>query len=122
ISFLVGWLPWPWPLIPISIGGTLVGVFICGRVFVSNNDPLQTIGYSTPKLLAPREDLVEVLQPRTYFKSVESREHRSVSLEEIEQYYELKKLQPNLYSTSVDPEDIAAHYDEEGIIVAGNGP
>lgn len=44
VSILAGWLFWPWLLIPLTVASTLVTVFILGRVFISNNTPIKTLG------------------------------------------------------------------------------
>lgn len=46
IPTIANWLPWPWFLIPFTIGATLFCISVLARVFIVNNEPLQTIGYS----------------------------------------------------------------------------
>jgi hypothetical protein len=116
----------PSPLL-LLLGGVSFGAFcvgLLGKVFLSNNLSFETLGNlhreralgdsaSPTERPSPEADRVPIArqsEPSAIFGS---------SLEEIERHYELKKLNPNLYSTSLDPEVVAARYDQQGVIVVG---
>lgn len=111
IPTIAKWLPWPWFLIPLTIGATLFCVWVFARVFLINGEPLQTIGYSTSD---PSPTVGEAATTRPL-------EHIQPAALDVDlDSYELTKLVPNVTSTTVDPEDVPAHNDDHGIIVAGS--
>lgn len=44
LSIFAGWLFWPWFVIPLTAATTVLCIYIVGRVFISNNAPLKTLG------------------------------------------------------------------------------
>jgi hypothetical protein len=142
---------WLFGVIPLVVFLPIIGAFgllailgIVGQVFVSGNQPLQTIGPILPNtaitLTKQRAELLESqeiivasseleaekkLLPRALPESATSAsEGRSLSLQDIEllkQHFDLKPLSPNLYSVSLDPQFTYAH-DDDSVIVAGDAP
>ena len=78
IPILANWLPWPWWLVPLSVGATLICIYIFLRVSISNDEPLQTLGHIEPERLpdnpapapipAPVAEIVLCPSPRPALK------------------------------------------------------
>src|SRR5438270_208129 len=102
----------PWPII-LLVGGMSFGalaVGILGHVFFSNSVAVETIGDWRQGYVATtnkqRIDPASLPTP----KRIDS----SLSLEEIEQHYELKKLKPNFVDKG--HEYVSAYHDSNGVV------
>lgn len=119
IPTIAKWLPWPWFLIPLTIGATLFCVWVFARVFIVNSEPLLAIGYTPNKFVTLRNENPVFLKPKGHVREVSvlpsSSERPRTLLEELEQEYDVKKLEPSLLEFG--SEYVTAHNDENGVIV-----
>lgn len=136
VSLALNTASWVYGVIPGTLALPLAGAFgmltvlgIVARVYVSNGQPIDTgslfQGVPIPwhrtmgnlALLDPAHNAAPLKQKENQTRSV-SKANEDV-VQERGEYFELKKLEPNFTESTL--ENLAAHSDENGIIVRGDG-